>query len=208
MKKVILIVEDEALIREGLMSLLTNEPFVEAIHEAWDKKSFEAAMDDSIDIVLLDFKLKDTNGLDLLRHIRKHQFKAKVISLTGLEGSEVILNLLKADVNGVVYKLDGYGEIRKTILSVMDGESYYSAKVTNIIQKNASKWCSVPPVSLTFKERELLTAMAKGLTTKEIAEGLKMTEATIETYRARLIKKVKVLNTPALIAYAFRNGLL
>jgi DNA-binding NarL/FixJ family response regulator len=207
-KRNFLLVEDEALIREGLKSLLENESFVKNVYEASNKKEFMSTMDEDIDFVLMDFKLQDTNGLELLQSLRKKSSSVKVVAVTGRDGSELVLNLLKAGVNGIVYKLDGYREIRKTIEMVMEGESYFPESVMSIIRKNAHRWDSLPPVTLTFAENELLTAIARGLITKEIAVELKMTEATIETYRQRLMKKVGVQNTAALIAYGFRNGLL
>jgi two-component system response regulator DegU len=78
----------------------------------------------------------------------------------------------------------------------------------NVIQANAHRWDQVPPVVLNFLEKELLKAIASGLTTKEIASQLKMSDATAETYRIRLIRKVGVQNTAGLMAYAYRNGIL
>jgi DNA-binding CsgD family transcriptional regulator len=66
----------------------------------------------------------------------------------------------------------------------------------------------MPPVSLSFKENELIRAIAGGLTTKEMATQLKMSESTTETYRTRLIKKLGVVNTAGLVAYVYRNGIL
>lgn len=203
-----LLVEDETLIREGLKSLLQNEPYVRTIAEASNKKEFMREFTGQIDFVLLDFKLGDTNGLELVQHIKSSTRHVKVVMLTGLEGNELILNLLKAGVHGIVYKLDGYGEIRKTIEKVLRNENSFSEKVLSIIQQNAHKWDNVPPVTLSFTEREMLQALTRGLTTREISELTRMTEATIETYRVRLMKKVGVPNTAALIAYAYRNGLL
>ena len=128
--------------------------------------------------------------------------------LTGLEGTELLMNLLQSGVHGIVYKLDGYGEILKTIRGVIEKGSYFPTKILNIIQENAHRWDHVPPVTLSLPERDLLKAIASGLTTKEIASLLKMTEATTETYRIRLIKKMGVHNTAGLIAYAYRNGVL
>lgn len=203
-----LLVEDEALIREGLKSLLEKENFVKEIFEASDAKEFAGQIKKRIDFVLMDFRLPNTNGLDLLATIKKEAVQPKVIMLTGLEGTELLMNLLKAGVHGIVYKLDGYKEILATIKGVLEKGSYFSEKVLNIIQANAHRWDQVPPVVLNLPERELLKAIATGLTTKEIASLLKMSDATAETYRIRLIKKVGVHNTAGLIAYAYRNGIL
>ena len=205
----VLIVEDEALIREGLKSLLSKEEFIERVFEASTRKEFQAIIEQhTFDVVLMDFKLPDTNGLELLGMLKKRNPKAKVIVVTGLDGVELLVNLLKAGVNGIVYKLDGYREILKTLEMVVQEESYFPEKVMKIIQKNAGTWEDIPPVTLTFSEKEMLRILARGLTTKEMAVELRMTEATTETYRSRLMKKVSAPNTAALLAFAFRNGLL
>jgi DNA-binding NarL/FixJ family response regulator len=204
----ILLVEDEALIREGLQSLLESEPFVAEIHQASSKKEFYSAIEKDFDLILMDFKLPDINGLEILELLKERECPAKVIAVTGLDGTELLINLLKAGVNGIVYKLDGYTEIRNTIEKVIEGESYFPKKVMKIIEKNAGKWDEVPAMTLSFSDKEILRALARGLTTKEMAGELRMTEATTETYRNRLMKKVNAPNTAALLAFAFRNGLL
>ncbi len=203
-----LLVEDEALIREGLRSLLEKESVIKEIREASNGKEFKEQLNSEIDIVLMDFRLADTNGLDLLSLLKKEPHQPKVIMLTGLEGTELLMNLLKAGVNGIVYKLDGYKEIRNTINGVLEKGSYFSSRILNLIQTNAHRWDQVPPVVLSLPERDLLKAIASGYTTKEIASLLKMSDSTAETYRIRLIKKMGVLNTAGLIAYAYRNGIL
>lgn len=204
----ILLIEDEALIREGLRSLLEKETFVKEIHEAANGKEFSEKIKKGFDLVLMDFRLPDTNGIDLLAALKKEALYPKVIVLTGLEGTELLMNLLQSGVHGIVYKLDGYNEILKTIRGIIEKGSYFSPKILNIIQTNAHRWDHVPPVVLTLPERDLLKAIASGLTTKEIASILKMTDSTTETYRIRLIKKMGLHNTAGLIAYAYRNGIL
>lgn len=203
-----LLVEDEALIREGLRSLLEREDFVKNVYEASNANEFGEQISKGVDLVLMDFRLSDTNGLELLAMLKKLEIQPKVIMLTGLEGTELIMNLLRSGVNGIVYKLDGYKEIVKTIRKVVETGSYFSDKILNVIQANAHRWDQVPPVVLNLPERELLKAIANGLTSKEIATLLKMSETTAETYRIRLIRKVGVPNTAGLIAYAYRNGIL
>lgn len=208
MKLNFLLVEDEALIREGLRSLLEKEDFVKGIFEASNVTEFNEQIKRKVDIVIMDFRLKDTNGLELLAILKKEISSPKVIALTGLEGTELTMNLLKSGVQGIVYKLDGYREIINTIRKIIEKGSHFTEKIMGIIQANAHRWDSVPPVVLSGSERELLKAISTGLTTKEIASVLKMSEATTETYRIRLIKKMGVHNTAGLLAYAFRNGIL
>lgn len=205
----ILIVDDEALIREGLRSLLENEDFVEEIFEAGDADEFHVAIQTHhVDLVLLDIRLRNTTGVELLTHLNSMESRPKVVAVTGMEGVELILNLLKLGVDGIVYKLDGYKEIRNTIESILTSGNYFPEKVLKIIQSNVTAWEKAPAVMLTTQELEILKALARGSITKEIALQLKMAEATAETYRLRLIRKVGVPNTAALLAYAYRNGIL
>lgn len=205
----LLIVDDEALLREGLRSLLKQEAFVRNIYEAGNMDEFKSVINsNSIDMMLLDIRIPGTNGLELLSLLKKKNPDVKVIAVTGLEGVELVINLLKAGVQGVVFKLDGYGEILKALKAVLGSDNYFADKIIKIIQNNANRWDHIPPVLLNPIENELLKALAKGLTTKAIAAQMKMTEPTTETYRIRLIKKLGVSNTAALLAYAYRNGIL
>jgi len=210
MKKInILLVEDELLIRQGLRALLEREALIRYVFEAGNAKEFrEVISEHQIDIVLLDMKLPGVRGLDLIAEVNRRPERPAIIVVTGFDGVELMINLLKSGVSGVVFKLDGYNEVLKAILEVIKTGHYYQDKVSRLIQEYAHHWDEMPPVSLSFQENELLRIIASGATTKEMAVQLKMTEATTETYRTRLIRKIGVPNTAALIAYAFRNGIL
>lgn len=197
------------LIRQGLRSLLEKEPFIGEIYEAGNATDFHKEVSSHhIDIILLDIRLPGVKGHELLSSLATQPNAPKVIAVTGMEGVELVINLLKLGVSGVVFKLDGYKEIAKAINEVIKSGHYFQEKITRIIEANAHRWDHVPPVSLTFQENELIQIISSGLTTKEMADKLKMTEATTETYRTRLLKKLRVPNTAAMLAYAFKNGIL
>jgi DNA-binding NarL/FixJ family response regulator len=205
----ILLVEDEALVREGIHSLLKKEAFVKEVYQAGTSLEFYEKMAiHPIDIILLDMRLQGASGLDLLASMKKKRVQPKVVAVTGLEGVEIIIHLLKAGVNGIVFKLDGYKEILAAIKSIMETGSYFTEKILKVIQANAARWDTAPTLNLTYHEKELLKSIAAGMTTKEISKQLKMSESTTETYRMRLIRKLGASNTAALLAFAYRNGLL
>lgn len=210
MKRVnILLVDDEVLIRQGVRALLEKEDFVGSIVEAGNAKEFHEQLEaHPLDIILLDVRLPGVKGPDLLGSVISRPQPPRVIAVTGMEGVELVINLLKSGVSGIVFKLDGYTEISRAIQEVMKSGHYFQEKITRIIEVNAYRWDHVPPVSLSFQENELIQIISSGLTTKEMAAKLKMTEATTETYRTRLLKKLGVPNTAALLAYAYRNGIL
>lgn len=205
----VLIVDDEALLRQGLIAMLQKESFINKIYEADDEETFNAQLTShKIDIVLLDIRLKKINGLELLKNLGSVSSKPKVIAVTGLEGVEIVINLLRAGVQGIVYKLNGYDDIYKTLKALLASESYFPENILRIIQTNAHRWEEIPNVLLSPQEKELLKAIQSGATTKEIAANFKMSLATTETYRIRLMRKVGVSNTASLLAYAYRNGIL
>ena len=210
MKKInILLVDDEVLIRQGLRSLLEKEDFIGHIFEAGNADEFHRQVaEHPLDIILLDVRLPGVKGPDLLGSVVTRPVAPKVIAVTGMEGVELVINLLKSGVSGIVFKLDGYAEISKAVCEVMKSGHYFQEKITRIIETNSHRWDHVPPISLSYQENELVQIIASGLTTKEMATKLRMTEATTETYRTRLLKKLGVPNTAALLAYAFRNGIL
>jgi DNA-binding NarL/FixJ family response regulator len=205
----VMIVDDEALLRQGLRSMLEKEDFIATICEADDEQSFRKQLGShSIDVILLDIRLRKTTGMELLKLLGELSYQPRVIAVTGLDGIELIINLLKSGVHGIVYKLDGYDEIVRALKSAARSDTYFPERILKIIQSNYSQWDTTPLVTLSFQERELLKAIATGATTKEIAVNLKLTEGTAETYRVRLMKKVGVPNTAALLAFAYRNGIL
>lgn len=210
MKRInILLVDDEVLIRQGVRALLEKEDFVGEIYEAGNAIEFFEVVDScTVDLILLDVRLPGVKGPDLMGNVINRPLPPRVIAVTGMEGVELVINLLKAGVSGIVFKLDGYAEISRAIRDVMTTGHYFQDKVTRIIEMNAYRWEHVPPVSLSTQESELIQVISSGLTTKEMAQKMKMSEATTETYRTRLLKKLGVPNTAALLAYAYRNGIL
>lgn len=210
MKRInILLVDDEMLIRQGLRALLEKEDFVANIYEAGNSQEFFQQVNaHPLDIILLDVRLPGVKGPDLIGSVLNRPAPPKVIAVTGLEGVELVVNLLKAGVSGIVFKLDGYTEVARAIREVMATGHYFQEKITRIIELNAYRWDHVPPISLSYQESELIQVISSGLTTKEVAFKMKMSEATTETYRTRLLKKLGVPNTASLLAYAYRNGIL
>lgn len=210
MKKInVLAVDDHASVRQAFCTMLHQEPFVEAAYEAYDEDSFKEVLNNHrVDVILLDMRLKGTTGLELLKELKNFTVRPYVIGITGLDGHEVIINLLRAGVNGVVHKLEGFDEIINAIKSVLSTGSYFTKYVRDIVRNNTRHWDDIPSVVLSYKERDFLKALASGLTTHEIAPLFKMTEGSAEKFRLELIRKIGVPNSAALLAFAFRNGIL
>lgn len=131
----ILIIDDEALLREGLTALLKKEDFVRDVHEASClRECYEKMAVHRIDLILLDIRLQGASGLEVLTGLKKKRIPPKMIAVTGLEGAEVVIALLKKGIDGIVHKLDGYKEIVAAIKSVMGPHgTYFQEKTIKII---------------------------------------------------------------------------
>lgn len=205
----ILVVDDHPFVAKGYCQLLQQEPFVESTCQAQNQEEFRQALaNHRIDVILLDMKLKDISGLELLDDLKHVTPRPHVIAVTALDGTELIINMLRAGIEGVVYKVDDYSVLLKTITGVLRTGSYFSESVRDVMKHNLRRWNDIPSVVLTPREKDLLKALASGLTTAEIAPLLKMGYAYAEKCRKELMKKLGVPNSAALLAFAFRNGIL
>lgn len=205
----LLLAEDEIMVRQGLKALLYQQPNIRIIHEAGNSDEVLAVLENNnIDIVLLDVRMPGMQCILLVEQIRRNHPAVKILVITGLFGTELIFNLLKAGIHGFVQKMNGFDEIEKAIEQIMISNQYLSSDVIEIIQQNVSFWKYVPPIKLSEKEVALLKAIVSGLTTKAIAEKFSIPPSSAETNRNRLMKKTGTQNTAELIAYAFRNGII
>jgi DNA-binding NarL/FixJ family response regulator len=210
MKKInVLLVDDDTMFRECLCGLLKKEPFVSAVYEAHDEAGFLHQLHNhSINFILLDIKLKTVSGLELLEKIGDVGERPSVIALTGLAGSALTINLLRAGFDGIVYKLNAYQELVTAITQVLDTGSYLTPEVRELIRKSAHKWGKLPPVVLSYKEMEVLKAIASGIKTDEMATLFKMTPGSTRKLKRKLMNDLGVRSSAAVVAYAYENGIL
>lgn len=205
----ILLVDDDTLLRDSLREKLEREPFVQAIYEAWNEHTFMQRVNDhTIDIVLLDIAIPDSNGLVLFKKLRSLGKHPGVIAFTGLEGPEVIIHFLKAGVDGVVLKYEGYAELLKAINNVRLLGAYFSKDAWKIMKSNMHRWDHVPPVMLKPEEVDLLRAISQGLTAAEAGGVLKMTEGSVNKLCSKLRAKLGVKNSADMMMFACHNGIL
>lgn len=205
----ILVVDDDTLLRDGLREKLEREPFVQATFEAWDEHTFmQMVSDHLIDIVLLDIAIPGTNGLILFKKLRSLIKHPDVIAFTELEGPDVIIHFLKAGVDGLVLKHEGYGELLKAINNVRLVGAYFSKDASKIMKDNKHRWDKIPPVILKPQDIDLLRALSKGLTFAQAGEILKMEENSVNKFCSRLRKQLGVNNNAELMIFACNNGIL
>jgi len=205
----ILMADDHPLIRAGFKSLLGKNERFEIVGEAENgKELLELAGSMEPDIILADISMPVMKGLDALEQLTKLNPTIKFIILTMHEEREYILHALKIGASGYLLKNIERFDLERAIITVFEGGKYFSAIVTNILAETFSK----PELSdlgeITPREKEVLQLVAKGNSTKQIADILGISIRTVESHRINMLKKMKVNNTAELVKKAVEMKIL
>ncbi|OHB32828.1 MAG: hypothetical protein A2X84_04165 [Desulfuromonadaceae bacterium GWC2_58_13] len=163
------------------------------------------------DVVVMDVRLPGLNGIEATRKILENYPKIKVIGLSGYTDRQTVLAMIKAGASGYVVKEAAFGELIQAIEAVVAGKMYLSPGITSVMIEEliapAQSEGSAAGSILSPREREVLRLVAEGLSSKEIADRLCVSPKTIETHRARIMKKLGLRNFVDLVKYAVREGL-
>ena len=209
----ILLVDDHQIMIDGLKMLLVNEEQIKIVSEAQrGEQAIQCAENEPIDLMLLDINLPDISGFEVCKTIKSKKTNVKIIALTMHAEAGYISKMAKAGVDGYILKNTGKEEILKAIQTVMDGQQYYSAEVTQSLLVGTHK-TKLPKTSdfiqkLTRREKEVLQLIIDELTTDEIAKQLFISPTTVISHRKSLLRKLNAKNTAGLVKAAYEFGLL
>ncbi|WP_455584753.1 response regulator [Bacteroides sp.] len=207
-KAEILLVDDHALILEGLCQILNRIPEVvvaDAVTTGKEVVGLIAERD--YDIYILDVSLPDISGFELIGMIREMNEDARIIINTMHEEVWFINRLVRQGVNAVILKASDSIEIVNAVKSVLKGVAYTCPRFEGVRQKLSHSFSQIHPKDVpTKRELEVLKALSEGLCTHEIASRLQITENTVETFRKRLIQKFNAKNAIDLVVKAMTQG--
>lgn len=208
----VLIVDDHAIIREGLRSLLEKQPGMEAVADTDDgRKAVEFVRQFSPDIVIMDVTMPGLNGIEATRLITAESPEVKVIALSIHSQRRFVADMLSAGAAGYILKECLFDELVQAIGVVAAGGRYLSPKIAEVVVddyvKHLSNISDSPLAALTGREREVLQLVAEGKSTKEIALELHVSTKTIEANRRQIMEKLDVHSVAELTKYAVREGL-
>ncbi|TCK71862.1 response regulator transcription factor [Acidipila rosea] len=194
----ILVVEDETLVRLGLCELLKLNPAYDIVGQAEDGiHAVDVLMSVPSDVVLMDVRLPGKSGVDVLKEVRDKGLTTPIILVTTFDDDETFFRAIQAGANGFLRKDSSLAELTSCIDKVMNGERVFRPSVTRTARSGLEalqpKFESLDlPEPLTKKEAEVLSLMTAGLSNKEIAESLGVTEATIKTHASTIFAKLGV----------------
>jgi len=210
----ILIVEDYAIVREGLKALVETYPYYKVVGEAADgKQAFKLAMALKPDLILMDLSLPNTNGMTAIKEIKEHLPETKILALTIHKTEGYVRRTLESGADGYILKESTYSELERAIRSVLEGKPYLSPDISGgIIQGYLQGLKSVTPGTLmgtlSPREIEILKLIAEGFKNKDISDYLGISIKTVDKHRTNLMKKLDLHSVSALTLAAVREGLV
>ncbi|MEV4224521.1 response regulator transcription factor [Nonomuraea sp. NPDC049725] len=211
----VVIVDDQALIRVGVRTLLRSEPDTELVGEAADGRAGLAVVRDTApDVVLMDIRMPEMDGLATLREIAGDPALAsvRVVMLTTFGLDEYVFEALRDGASGFILKDADPDELLRAVRVVARGESLLSPSVTRSVISQftgrAPARIAHPGIKdLTAREREVASWVAAGLSNDEIAARLVVSAETVRTHVSRAMLKLKARDRAQLVVFAMRSGL-
>jgi two-component system, NarL family, invasion response regulator UvrY len=206
----IMIVDDHAIVREGLKQIVRQTDDMEVVAEAENGSDMlKILQEKTFDIVLLDISIPGRNGIDYLKDVKQLKPDLPVLILSMHPEEQFAMRALTAGAAGYLTKKSASRELIAAIRKVADGRKYVSPEFADKILMELDKDAEKPPYKrLSNREFEVMRRIASGETISEIAEGLNLSVQTISTYRSRILDKMNLKTSAELTYYAIKNGLV
>lgn len=204
----ILIADDHEISRIGIRRLVSGANDIEVVAEAVNgAQTIDLARTLKPNVILMDVFMPQVSGIEAAQRVKTDQPEIYVIMLSSSDDSQSIDRAMYAGADGYLSKEVTSNELIEAIRNVMLGERVYSRTVLNHLEgKQDQAKEDEPPVSLTKREEEIVTLVAKGLTSQEIGKKLFISPRTVETHRARIMDKLGVNNAAGLVRFALLHA--
>ena len=207
----LLVVDDHAIMRDGIRALLSLHDDVEIVGEAaTGQEAIQKAQELSPDVIIMDIAMPGMDGLEATRRILKQNPKAKILILTQHDDREYVLSSIKAGSSGYLPKRALGSEMISAIRAVYRGDSFLYPSAASALIKDYRHYSQESDTQerLTSWEREILKLIAEGHTSREIASMLFISLKTVMGHRTKIMEKLGIHNRTELIKYAVRKGIV
>ena len=207
----ILVVDDHAVVRRGVRSLLESRDGWEVCGEATTgRDAVEQSRRLRPDVVVMDLSLPELNGLDATRHILKDAPETEVLVLTMHQSEELARDVLQAGARGYVLKSDADENLIAAVESLRQHKPFLTPTVTEFVLDGYIREGADQDASrrVTAREREIIQLIAEGKSNKNAASALKISVKTIEAHRANIMRKLHLRSVSDLVRYAIRNKIV
>lgn len=206
----VILADDHTLVRAGIRRILESQPQFEVVAEAQDgAAAIEALERHDADVLVLDLNMNGLEGIDVLRQAKRSRPELRVVILTMHAGREYVSRALAEGADGYLLKDSAVQDLAGAIEAVMGGGTFFSPAIQQQMAEMVRDGGHKQGLQgLTDREREVLTLIARGLSTKEIAADLDIGARTVETHRANLMRKLGVKSVALLTQVAIREGIV
>jgi len=209
----IIIADDHSLIRQGLKSIICQDPSLQIVAEAADGLAvLEHLGRQPADMVILDITMPQLNGVETAAEVRKRHPGVDILMLTMHTHSQYFYQAFAAGAHGYLMKDDSDAELLIAVNTIREGKSYISpqlsAGVTGEVMTAFRDQGQIPLVRLSGREKQVLKLVVQGCSSKKIGLALDLSPRTIDHHRASLLKKFKMKNTVDLVNHVVRNAVL
>lgn len=207
----ILIVDDHALVRKGLLALLTAKPDVQVVGEAAD--GFEAvhmAGSCSPDIILMDLEMPRKGGISAIEEIQHQSPRSKILVLTSYTDDQRVIAAIRAGANGYLLKTTMPDDLLRSIHEVMQGQLPLDPTITSTVIRELERPAELDldwPDNLTEREVDVIKLIARGYNNRRVAQELLISDRTVSTHVSRILPKLQLENRTQIALYALREGL-
>lgn len=211
----LVVVDDHALFRAGLVNLLAQMPELEVVGEAGDgKKALDLIREKKPDVVLLDVNMPEMGGVETVEALKKDKPRqvsngCYILMLTISKHDEDLFGAIAAGADGYLLKNAEPEELRKAIMQVAEGKSVISPEVTRRVLQVIQSGQGVPSeAGLSKREMEVLDCLANGMTSAQIAGELFITENTVKTHVRHILEKLEASNRAEAVSKAIQMGII
>jgi NarL family two-component system response regulator LiaR len=206
----ILIADDHALVRKGLITLMSSEPGIEVVGEAADGVEVVLkARSLKPDVILLDMIMPRQNGLEAIHQIKREDPEARILVITSFSEDQILFPAIKAGALGYLLKDSSPQQLIQAIYDVYNGESSLHPTIALKVIRELNRSSDLPLTEdpLTARESVLLKLVAQGLSNQEIAERLVISERTVGNHIGNILSKLHLANRTQAALYALREGI-
>ena len=211
----IMIVDDHQIIIDGLKSSLSQIKNFKIVAEAnTGKDAIDSLSKISADVILMDVEMPVMNGWDATKIITSTYPDTKIIALTTFNEKAIVKKMISSGASGYILKNIKKETLREAIVSVYNGEQYFSSEISLTLLKSSAEEVIIPQEQtssvqlLSSREIEILKLIAGGLSNAEIGEKLFISPKTVKVHRENIMKKLDLHNAVGLVRYAINAGLL
>ena len=207
----VLLADDHSIVRDGLRRIVEDSGEMTVVAEAADgREALRQAAEARPDVAVIDISMPGLDGLEVVSRLQTEQPRLPVLVLTMHEEAQYVVRAIEAGAMGYLTKQSAPEQLVTAIRKIHNGQRYITEEATEALALRVARGAAgrTPLDTLSMRELQVLRRMAMGQTSREIAAAYSISIKTVDTYRARLLKKLELRNSAELIRFAIQNNLL